>query len=427
MTVPAVDAGLDPHPVARQLQRCSVPVAGQEARVPGLRRRRAPRRHGRCSARRPGPAPGGSPAAARICSSTRSSPVTALGHRVLDLQARVDLEEVEVVGRDQELHRAEGTVVDVPRPAPRQRRACAGAARAARAGQAPPRPPSGAGAAASIRAPTGADTPPCPSPSDLHLDVAAVRQVALDDQRRVAEGVLAPSRIAAAISSSRPSGECRMRMPLPPPPAAAFSSTGKPTAAHHSGHDARVGARAGRAGDRRHADLHRQPLGRGLVTEVTQHLRRGADEGDAGLLQARQRIRRSRTGSHSRDARRRRRRWRAACTTRRVPGSCRAPAPHRCAPTRRCRAHAAHRGRPGMHGGHLQPHAAAGARDAARDLAPVRDQDLLEHAVGPHMRKTPKRVSCFGVRDAASSSSASAPRVSSGSSTPSTHSRDAKL
>ncbi len=49
---------------------------------------------------------------------------------------------------------------------------------------------------------------------------------------------LRPSRVAASMSATRVSGEETTRIPLPPPPAAAFSSTGRrirPTAATRSG------------------------------------------------------------------------------------------------------------------------------------------------------------------------------------------------
>ena len=63
--------------------------------------------------RRPAAIGSGSPAATRSCSSTRSRPVH-LGHRVLDLQAGVDLEEVDrAVVADEELDGAGALVADV--------------------------------------------------------------------------------------------------------------------------------------------------------------------------------------------------------------------------------------------------------------------------------------------------------------------------
>ena len=58
-------------------------------------------------------APSGSPAAIRSCSRTRSMPVTSSRHRMLDLEPRVQLDEVErAVGAEQELERAGVPVAD---------------------------------------------------------------------------------------------------------------------------------------------------------------------------------------------------------------------------------------------------------------------------------------------------------------------------
>ena len=97
-----------------------------------------------------------SPAATRIICSTRSSPVIALGHRMLDLQPRVHLEEVEaLVLADDELDRAGRLVVH--RLGQRHRLLAHRLARRRRrgTGAALPRSPSGGGAGSSTRAPTG--------------------------------------------------------------------------------------------------------------------------------------------------------------------------------------------------------------------------------------------------------------------------------
>ena len=53
-----------------------------------------------------------SPAAMRICCCTMSMPVIELGHRVLDLQPRVDLDEIELAALVQELEGAGALVAE---------------------------------------------------------------------------------------------------------------------------------------------------------------------------------------------------------------------------------------------------------------------------------------------------------------------------
>ena len=67
-----------------------------------------------------------SPAAERIWAATRSTPVTLLGHAVLDLQPRVHLEEAELaVGAHQHLDRADVVVAQPARSLPATRLAVA--------------------------------------------------------------------------------------------------------------------------------------------------------------------------------------------------------------------------------------------------------------------------------------------------------------
>ena len=106
---------------------------------------------------------------------------------------------------------------DAARAAPRRRRA-----------PATPRSASGGGAAPSSRARRGGSTLPCLSAEHLHLDVARVRQVALQVHRRVGEELLALARGALeGRPRARPSVSAT-RKPLPPPPPAALTATGKP-------------------------------------------------------------------------------------------------------------------------------------------------------------------------------------------------------
>ena len=150
-----------------------------------------------------------------------------LGDRVLDLDARVHLEEVERSLRvEQELARAG---VDIARGTRRRDRGLAHAR----------------GAAPAITATLGASSiifwwrrwtehsrspsvsmVPCMSPEHLDLDVARADDVLLDVHRVVAERVLRFALGRRRAPPRAPRGSRTTRMPFPPPPAAAFSSTG---------------------------------------------------------------------------------------------------------------------------------------------------------------------------------------------------------
>jgi hypothetical protein len=142
---------------------------------------------------------------------------------MLDLQARVDLHEVEIAVRaDDELDRAGVDVVDRARrrtaAAPmRARSSASGTARAI------PRSPSGSGAAPSTRA-RQMDRVAVRVGEDLELDVARLLEVALEQHAVAAERVLASrwhDSSAAELAGAR-----TMRMPLPPPPCAALIISG---------------------------------------------------------------------------------------------------------------------------------------------------------------------------------------------------------
>ena len=85
------------------------------------------------------------------------------------------------------------------------------------------------------------------------------------------------------------------RIPRPPPPAAALTSSGKPSS---SGSPLR---------DDRHAGLARDPLRLELVAAGAQRVRRRPDPDEPGRARPPRRSRRSRPGSRSRDGSRRRR------------------------------------------------------------------------------------------------------------------------
>ena len=88
------------------------------------------------------------------------------------------------------------------------------------------------------------------------------------------------------------------RMPLPPPPAAAFSITGKPMPWAMATH--LLGARdlVPMARHRRHASLLGRPVGEDLVAHQPDHFRVGADEGDP-LVGERRRRPSARRESHN--------------------------------------------------------------------------------------------------------------------------------
>jgi len=148
-----------------------------------------------------------------------------LGDRVLDLETRVHLEEIEAaILVEQEL---DGAGVGCSRP-PWRRRAAAEVIAARSAGEtasdASPRRPSGDGAGSNTRARRTAAR--CRRIAEqLHLDVgAAAVQHALEIHRRVANA--APASDPRRAPRGQVSRVGDVRMPLPPPPATAFTSNG---------------------------------------------------------------------------------------------------------------------------------------------------------------------------------------------------------
>ena len=118
-----------------------------------------------------------------------------LRHGVLDLDARVHLQEVPAaVGREQELRRAGAHVAHGFGEPQRCSAELAAQVAAHSRARAPPRSPSGDVAAPSSRARPGAAPVPCGVAQDLHLDVAGALDVALVEQAAVAEGRLGLAR-----------------------------------------------------------------------------------------------------------------------------------------------------------------------------------------------------------------------------------------
>ena len=159
-----------------------------------------------------------------------------LGHRVLDLQAGVHLQEVEVRRRvDDELDRAGADVADRARGRDRGRAH-------ARRGVASVRP--GAGASSMTfwwrRWTEQSRSNRCTHVAvrvgeDLDLDVARALEVASRSARGRRRRRTAASRRAAGERGGELARRVRpMRMPLPPPPALALISTGKPMRAASS-------------------------------------------------------------------------------------------------------------------------------------------------------------------------------------------------
>ena len=201
-----------------------------------------------------------------------------LGDRVLDLEAGVHLHEVvrgRVGARDDELHRARAPVA-------------AGAGRlhgglahrrpgrlVEQDGRAPPRSSSGGAAAASTRARRGA--PRCrgrrPAPGSRCAGAGRSTAPPAGCRRRRSRGPRAGRRRSRrrAAPSSRTS-----RMPLPPPPADGFSSTGMPISRAASASCGVGQPAAAGAGHHRHPGRLHRLLGADLVAHQLDGRRRAA-------------------------------------------------------------------------------------------------------------------------------------------------------
>ena len=215
-----------------------------------------------------------------------------LGHAVLDLHARVHLEE-EVLGLaalapadEQALDRARADVVDGARGVDADLRRCARASPRRRpiAARGTPRSASGGGAGSSSRARRGGSRcrggrrAPGPRRGAGRAGSARGRRWR---RRRT-------SRLRGSSPRRRPRAPPRLsatRKPLPPPPPAALTATGKPIsslAMRSASADGRD--RLGRARDDRHARRLHQLAGAGLRAHRLDRARGRADEDDARVL-----------------------------------------------------------------------------------------------------------------------------------------------
>ena len=307
-----------------------------------------------------------------------------LGDRMLDLQPRVHLEEIE---RAATRRRRPGTrpcrrCDSRPRAPPRPPRAVMRVAqsRRERSATGSPRSPSGAGAAPSTRARTGArrgrarrrrsgprrdaarsisrSTYSVPSPNAA----VASRRAAWIASSDLAALAHAPHALAAAAGRRLDRAPASRRVDRLP--------------------RCRVGLIVGRlARHDRHAGGWHQPPRLDLRSHARDHVGRRADEGRGRPRRRRARTRRSRTGSRSRDGRRRRRSLRAASTIAGIDEvAFRAAAAGRWRPRDRPRARVRGVGvGVGVHRDALDAQLAAGADDADRDLAAVGDEDAVQH------------------------------------------------
>ena len=216
---------------------------------------------------------------------------------------------------------------------------------------------------------------------DLHLDMARFHQILLDQHTRVAEGVLAlPHRAFQGL------GEVLCLVDLPHALAAA---TGHGLDQHRITDARRLRRQHLRvlafpmvSGDDRHAGLLHDRLGRILQAHAADRVRTGADEGQPGDCN---RIRKRRVLGQETIAGMDRLR---AGTLRRLQHPVGQQIAFRHLGFTDAHGLVGHGDMHGtgvgigMHGDGADAHVAGGANDAAGDLAPVRDQDLVEQCHG---------------------------------------------
>ena len=223
----------------------------------------------------------GSPSAMRSWSSTRSRPVTCLGDRVLDLQSGVHLQEVErPVAVQDELDGARAGVAG--RPAGGD--GCLGQRGAELAVD-------GRGRRLLhdllVAALDGAlaleqvDHVAVGVAEDLHLDVARVRDVALQEHGAVAE------RGGRLVARGLPTAPCELRWVADQPHAAPAAAERRLDQQREADLRGRVVTDAvgvdGHAGQHRDARCGHHGLGRDLVAHRCDRAGRRADEGQAGV------------------------------------------------------------------------------------------------------------------------------------------------
>ena len=210
-------------------------------------------------------------------------PGRQLRHRMLHLQARIHFQEIEVaIAVDQEFH---GPGVRIARRARDLQRRFAHLSpqlRMLRASPAKgtPRSPSDAAAGWSIRArpdeSCGRDGRPAPG----SRYGAARRRASRDRLRRCETRAKLRSR-RRATADSRSCSRSTRRMPFPPPPAAALSSTGYPSSSAVRARFSRLSNGLLGAGNHRRSRRNGDLPGRGFRTHLANRRRGRADEDDA--------------------------------------------------------------------------------------------------------------------------------------------------
>ena len=304
-----------------------------------------------------------------------------LRHRVLDLQPRVDFEEPVTVARHEELDRADAAVVQALRQPHRVgQQLFAQAGRQRRRGcfldqlLVP--------ALQRALAFEEVDDVAAPVAGDLHFDVPAALDVGLDDQRRVAEG--------AAGFAHRGADGLDQRIRMPHHVHALAATAGRGLQQHRQrqracprGHHLDVGTGLLAAIEHRHAGRARLGLRGGLVAQTFDDLGRRADEDQPGSLH-----RAGKRGILGQEAVARMDGLRAAAQrggdhgidAQVALGGAGAAQADRLADLGRVQRVAVGTG---VHAGHRDAEAPAGAGDAAGDLAAVGNQNLLKQACLP--------------------------------------------
>ena len=298
-----------------------------------------------------------------------------LGHRVLHLQARVHLEEEEPAVLVEELDRARPDVVHRPGRAHR------------RLAHPPPlrgvqqrrrrlldqllvTPLNGAFALVEVH------DVAVHIAEELHLDVAGTLQEPLHVDAAVSEGGFGLPHRALEGAADVLRARRTTRIPFPPPPADALSTTGKPDLpGRAAGLVAPRPAVHRGPGHDRHPRRRHPPARLGLVAHGPDRRRRRSHEDEPGVRRRLRRSPRARPGSRSRGGRRARSPGGPPRAVSRRSGSSRRPGPDRPGRLRRRGAHGESPGRaprrPQRCGFRVR---ALHANDPERDLAPVGDQ-----------------------------------------------------
>ena len=294
----ARNALVDPGDV-EAVQRCRSAVASRSA---GPRRTAGPRRRSRAGPAARAAAP--LPSATAICCATRSTPNThsvtgcSTCSRVF-ISRKKNRPRLPVRGAEQELDGAGADVADGGGGGP-GRLAEPGAQRRRRPpGTASPRSPSGAAAAASTPARRGPRSSPCWSASTCTSMCLACSSSGSQNTVGVAEGRAGLGRGPSAARPPCSARRCTARMPRPPPPADAFTSSGKSASVTSAGVE---------VGQHRHAGRgHPLPSPPTFEPIAAMTSGGGPTQVSPASSDRARRSRRSRTGSRSPGARRRRR------------------------------------------------------------------------------------------------------------------------